>query len=233
MPKEICCCRFVDNNGDNRPDVWAYYKDGAEVYTEFDTTFSGKPDQYRWLNAGGCKWGLDANQDGRIDSWKVISAEEVSQEILQALITRDFARMQPLFLTDAELKSLDLPADQASRIRELLKAAPEKFQETASKLTKLNAKATWIHLETVAPQCVAPEGSAGRAEVIKHARGTLLYDNGGTSDWIQTGEMYQVGNTWRLVGAPVPGASAPESQSGKGIQSAWTTIPNCKSSSPS
>jgi thiol-disulfide isomerase/thioredoxin len=208
--------RFVDTNGDNRPDVWAYYKDGVEVYAEIDTTFSGKPDQYRWFNAGGSKWGIDADKDGRIDSWKVISPEEISQEILHALISRDFARLQPLMLTEAELKSLELPADQTNRIREQLKAAPEKFQETGSKLTKLSPKATWIHLETVAPQCIAPEGSAGRAEVIKHTRGTLLYDNGGTSDWIQTGEMYQVGSAWRLVSAPVPGASAPETANGKG-----------------
>jgi thiol-disulfide isomerase/thioredoxin len=208
--------RFFDSNGDKRIDVWAYYKDGVEVYAEIDTTFSGKPDQYRWFNAGGSKWGVDENKDGRIDSWKVISPEEVSQEILQALISRDFARLQPLMLTDAELKALDLPPDQANRIREQLKAAPEKFQETASKLTKLSPKAAWIHLETVAPQCVAPEGSAGRAEVVKHPRGTLLYDNGGSSDWIQTGEMYQVGSAWRLVSAPTPGASAPESANNKG-----------------
>ncbi len=208
--------RFFDSNGDNRIDVWAYYKDGVEVYTEIDTTFTGKPDQYRWLNAGGSKWGLDENKDGRIDSWKVISPEEVSQEVLQALIAKDFMRMQPLMLTEAELKALDLPAEQASRIREQLKAASEKFQETVGKLTKLSAKATWIHLETVAPQCVAADGAGGRADVLKHARGTLLYDSGSGSDWIQTGEMYQVGGAWRLVSAPVPGASAPDSPSGKG-----------------
>ncbi len=208
--------RFFDSNGDKRIDVWSYYKDGVEVYVEIDTTFNGKPDQYRWLNAGGSKWGVDADKDGRIDSWKVISPEEVSQEILQALISRDFARIQPLLLTEAELKSLELPTEQANRIRDQLKAAPEKFQETVSKLTKLSSKATWIHLETVAPQVVAPEGSSGRAEVIKHSRGTLLYDNGGSSDWIQTGEMYQVGGAWRLVSAPVPGASAPESANSKG-----------------
>jgi len=88
--------RFVDTNGDNRPDIWSYYKDGVEVYAEIDTAFTGKPDQYRWFNAGGSRWGVDDNKDGRIDSWKVISPEEVSQEILQALINHDFARLQPL-----------------------------------------------------------------------------------------------------------------------------------------
>lgn len=208
--------RFTSVNDGTKIDMWSYYKDGQEVYREWSTTNGQAPDQYRWFNAGGSKWGVDENRDGKIDTWKMISPEEVSQEILAALINRDFVRLQPLLLTEAELKTLDLPSDQASRVREQLKAASDKFQETTGKLTKLSPKATWIHLETVAPQCVAPEGSAGRAEVVKHPRGTLLYDNGGTSDWIQTGEMYQVGNGWRLVSAPTPGASAPETANGKG-----------------
>jgi thiol-disulfide isomerase/thioredoxin len=205
--------RFTSVNDGTKIDVWSYYKDGQEVYRESATTNGQPPDQYRWFNAGGSKWGVDENKDGKIDSWKVISPEEVSQEILAALINRDFARLQPLLLTESELKSLDLPSDQAGRIREQLKAASEKFQETLGKL-KLSPKATWIHLETVAPQCVVAEGARG--EVVKHARGTLLYDNGGSSDWIQTGEMYLVGSAWRLVGAPTPGASTPESSGGKG-----------------
>src|SRR5207249_1695135 len=110
--------RLMDTNGDNRPDVWAYYKDGAEVYREIDSTFTGKPDQYRWLNAGGMRWGYDQNRDGRIDYWKAISAEEVSQEVLQALITKDFARLRALMISEGEIKTLELPADLANRIRE-------------------------------------------------------------------------------------------------------------------
>jgi thiol-disulfide isomerase/thioredoxin len=204
--------RFTNVKDGTRIDVWSYYKDGQEVYREWSTANGQAPDQYRWFNAGGSKWGIDENRDGKIDTWKTISPEEVGQEILAALMARDFTRLQPLLLTEAELKSLDLPSDQANRIRESLKAAREKFEETAAKL-KLSPKATWIHLETVAPQCVVVEGAHG--EVIKHARATLLYDNGGGSDWIQTGEMYQVGNAWRIVAAPTPGASAPESSNGK------------------
>src|SRR5258708_8544246 len=48
---------FFDTNDDDKVDVWSYFKDGVEVYREIDSTFSGRPDQYRWLNAGGSKWG--------------------------------------------------------------------------------------------------------------------------------------------------------------------------------
>ena len=61
--------RFFDTNGDDKVDVWSYYKDGVEVYREFDTTFKGAPNNFRWLNAGGMKWGvgsLDQRQGGHL-----------------------------------------------------------------------------------------------------------------------------------------------------------------------
>ncbi len=198
---------FFDTNGDNHIDVWSYYKDGVEVYREIDSTFTGKPDQYRWLNSGGMKWGIDEARDGHIKTWKAIAAEEVSQEILQALIAKDYARFEALLITDAEIKALELPADQASRLRDQRKAAAAKFQDTASKLTTLSAKANWIHLETRAPQCVPADQSGARYDLVKHSGGTILYEVGGKNDWIQTGEMIQVGAAWRVTEAPTPGAT--------------------------
>src|SRR5258708_6703752 len=77
--------RYVDDKDGTKMDLWSYYLNGVEVYREWDTDHDGRPDQYRWLNAGGMKWGIDDNQDGKIDSWKMISPEEVSQEIIQAI----------------------------------------------------------------------------------------------------------------------------------------------------
>jgi hypothetical protein len=203
--------KFFDSNDDNRIDVWSYYKDGVEVYSEVDTTFTGKPDQYRWLNGGGMKWGVDNDKDGRIDSWKQISPEEVSQELLQALANKDVGRFQALLIGEADVKALRLSAEQTSRITEQLKAAAERFQDTATKLTKLTPKTTWLHLETAAPQCIPGDPAKGRADVIRHPRGTVLFDVGGGNDWLQTGEMIQVAaNSWRLTGGPTPGAASPE-----------------------
>ncbi len=205
--------KFFDSNDDGRVDVWSYYKDGAEVYSEIDTTYTGKPDQYRWLNAGGMKWGVDETKEGRIKYWKAISPEEVSQELLQALIAHDQARFQALVVSETEIKALGLAAAQTERIREQVKTAAEKFQDTVTKLgPKLNPKTSWLHLETAAPQCV-PSETGG--EVIRHARGTVLFDVGGGNDWVQTGEMIQVGvNAWRLAGGPTPGAAPPAAADG-------------------
>jgi thiol-disulfide isomerase/thioredoxin len=210
---------FFDSNGDNKVDVWSYYRDGVEVYREIDSTFQGKPDQYRWLNAGGMKWGVDENRDGRIDYWKAISPEEVSQEIVQAVVRKDYARLQALMLSEAEIKTLDLPAAEAGRIRELQKAAPAKFQETCGKVSTLTAKANWVHLETQVPSCVLAEQSGSRFDLVKHERGTILIEQEGKNEWLQTGEMIQVGHAWRIIDAPIQGVAPPVKDKGPDVAS--------------
>ncbi len=196
----------------NIPDVWAYYKDGVEVYRESESetkNYVSKPDQFRWLNGGGMKWGVDEAKEGRIKHWKMISAEEVSQEVLQALANKDFARLQALMITDAEMAQLGLPADEAAHIRQLEKAAPEKFQKTVADLPKLaSGKPNWVHLETAAPECVPAEQIGGRADVLKYPHASVLFEVSGATDWVQTGELIQVGPAWRLIDAPTAGAAA-------------------------
>src|SRR4051794_41039325 len=166
-PRGLPLRKFMDSNGDNKIDVWSYYKDGVEVYREIDTNYNQRPDQYRWLGVNGTKWGVDDNEDGKIDAWKVISAEEVSQEIVQAIATNDFARLQTLMITDAEIKALELPADLASRIREMQKQAPARFQATVAKAV-FNDKTHWVHLETSVPQCLLGEANGMKNDLIRY-----------------------------------------------------------------
>ena len=88
-PQGTILRRFMDTNGDNVVDQWSYYKNGLEVYRDIDANFNNKADQYRWFHTAGTRWGLDKNEDGEIDAWKVISAEEVTAEIIAALARRD------------------------------------------------------------------------------------------------------------------------------------------------
>src|SRR5207244_2066912 len=104
--------------------------------------------------------------------WKAISPEELTQEVVQALITKDVRRLQALMITDAEVKALGLPEHQAERLARLRQGAAAKFQATLAKLPRLNDKASWLHLETGSPQCV-PAGQGGRrVDVVRHPRGT-------------------------------------------------------------
>src|SRR5690606_12489770 len=86
--------RFIDTNGDNKVDRWCYYKDGFEVYRDIDSDFNGKADEYRWLGIAGTRHGIDRNENGTVDYWKAISAEEVSAEIVAALREKDAERFQ-------------------------------------------------------------------------------------------------------------------------------------------
>jgi tetratricopeptide (TPR) repeat protein len=201
--------RYLDTNGDKHVDVWSYYQDGVEVYREIDSTYKGKTDQYRWLNAGGSRWAIDYNGDGKIDAWKMISPEEVSQEVLQAVLTKDLTRLQALWVSEDELKALGFPAAEITRVRDLQKQAPAKFQAACSKLAGLGPQTRWVRLETATPQCLPADQTGAKQDVYKHQRATIFCDDNGKTEMIQTGELIQVGLAWRLVEAPSPGDVTP------------------------
>lgn len=196
--------RFFDTNGDNRIDIWAYYLNGIEVYRETDTNFNEKPDHYRWLNSGGSKWGLDLNEDGRIDTWKQISAEEVSQEILQAVAKRDYSRLQALMLTDTDIKALELTPAERARVQESMHRAATKFQAVASKLAPVADKIRWIYLETDTPQCVPAETNGSRQDVTRYLQCAIVFEANDKADRLLTGEMFLVGQGWKIIDAPTP-----------------------------
>lgn len=197
--------RFFDSDGDRYIDVWSYFLDGQEVYREIDTNGNKKADQYRWLGVAGSRIGIDMNEDGRIDRWEQISPEEVSQEVLQAVITRDIARLSALLINEADLKELQLPAAEVTRIRERLAQVGEKFNQTTAALIDLSNKTQWMHVELAPPQCIPADAIGGSRDIYRYKSGTILYQNAGKADFMQTGEMVQVGRAWKLLDAPVPG----------------------------
>jgi thiol-disulfide isomerase/thioredoxin len=212
--------KYFDMTGSNKPvNVWCYYNKGVEVYREIDSNFNGKVDQYRWMNAAGSKWGLDPTEDGKIKSWKMISPEEVSQEVLAAMGRRDVARFQALLLTDAELKALELPPAELSRVRDLLAKATAKFQATVEKLPAITDKARWDHLEMTAPYCLPADPAGPRQDVTGYAGALMAYQAADKLEYLQVGEMIQVGGAYRLIDAPVPSqVDGPETGLPKDLQ---------------
>ncbi|MEX0611363.1 MAG: thioredoxin, partial [Pirellulales bacterium] len=95
--------RFADTNADNVVDLWCYCLNGLEVYRDVDSNFNHKADQYRWFHTAGTRWGLDDNEDGRIDSWRVISGHEVAEQVVLALKESDPAKFQLVLLTPAQM----------------------------------------------------------------------------------------------------------------------------------
>ena len=106
----------------------------------------------------GSKWGVDLDGDGKIDSWTVISPEEVSQELLAAVLAKDQKRFEALLMLTADLDALGLPAAEAQRIQAKLAAAPAQFQKTCKDLAGLKPADTTLD----SPGNQAPADDPGR-----------------------------------------------------------------------
>ena len=151
------------------------------------------------------KWGVSTQEDGKIDAWQMISAEEFGQEVFAALAAGDFARLQALFITQAEMRAMKLPPEEAQRMIGLVKGARAKFQATRAKLPQLDGKARLIRVESAAPGCVPAEANGTDKDQFRYSTRTILFESGDKEkkhDFVQTGEMIQVGMAWRLVDGP-------------------------------
>ena len=194
--------RFLDTNGDNKLDQWCYYKNGIEVYRDVDSNFNGKADQYRWLGTAGIRWGLDDNEDGRIDRWKMISAEEVAAEVVAALRTRDEKRFQRLLLSPEELKLLGLGEVQAGEIAKKVAAASHSFADLAQRQTVVGKDAEWISFGANHP-CTVPVGFEGaKRDVIVYDAVSAIVATGGKTAQITLGTLIQTEAGWRMIDLP-------------------------------
>ena len=108
--------RFSDTDGDNVVDQWQYYNQGIEVYRDLDSNNNNKVDQSRWLNTAGTRWGLDTNEDGQIDSWKMISAEEAGRLAVEAMIAGDVKTLETLLISPGDIKTLGIEEDDGQAI---------------------------------------------------------------------------------------------------------------------
>lgn len=199
--------KFHDTTGAGGVNMFAYYKDGEEVYREM-VGKNGKVDTYRWLGSAGSKWGTDLDGDGKIDNWLVISPEELSQELLNAIIAKDAKRLQSLMLTQNDIETLGLPATEVDRIGKKMADAGAQFQKLTRELG-LTDKAIWVHLETRVPQTVPADAIGAKSDFVRYRHGTILYQESDAKDakhnWLQTGELIQVGKAWRVIQAPTVG----------------------------
>jgi Thioredoxin-like len=200
--------KFHDTTGDRGTNVIAYYRDGEEVYRELIA--SGKIAQFRWIGPLGSKWGVDLDGDGKIDTWTVISPEEVSQELLAAVLTKDQKRFEALLITQTEMDELGLAGPEAQRIKTKLAATAGAFQKTCKDLSPLKpADTAWIHLEIKLPQTTPSDTVDAKVDLVRYRNAALLYQNGNGQgakhDWIQMGDLIQVGKAWRLIQGPAAG----------------------------
>jgi hypothetical protein len=187
--------------------IIAFYVDGAEAYREVYPPTAGEPYQFRWLGPNGSKWGLDRNRDGAIDEWVVISPEEVSQELVRAVASRDAKRLEPLLITKENLAVFGLPAGDVTALQARVAAAAGRLNATADAM-KLSDKAKWQHVEFGVPNTRPADAFDGREDYTAHKNGTVMVVDGEKNSFLQTGEMVQIGRAWKLVDGPAAGVAS-------------------------
>lgn len=194
--------RFLDSNGDNKVDMWCYYKDGIEVYRDLDTDFDGKTDQYRWLATGGTRWGLDPDQDGRINSWKCISAEELTAEVVAAMKDKDAERFQRLLPTAQEIESLGLGEKQRQELLKWVESSRTGFASLTTSQKSVNAETQWLQFGGTRPGAI-PSGTDGSSkDIIIYDNAAAVIANGGQNSQIVVGTLIQIGSAWRAIDLP-------------------------------
>ncbi len=198
--------RFADTNGDNVVDLWCYYLNGLEVYRDVDSNFNHKADQYRWFNTAGTRWALDDNEDGRIDSWRAISAHEVAEQVVLALKERDGARFGLLLMTSAELNNAGFEKARADRVAKTIKEARAGFSTLASEQRIVTASSRFIDFGSARPARI-PAGTGGSTkDVVILDNATALVESGDKHEQVFLGTLVAVGETWKLIEVPVVGS---------------------------
>lgn len=215
-PEGLILRKFVDTNDDNVVDQWSYYKDGVEVYRDIDSKFSGKADQFRWFNTGGTRWGVDANGDGKLETWKTISAEEVSVEIVGALANRDVERFTRVLLTPDELQSLGLGKAKADALAAKIAKAETDFKALAARKSPL-AESKWLQFSGGKPGTV-PAGTDGSTKDLEAYENVLaIVQVGEKHSQIHIGTVVQVGTTWKVIDAPFLGGEGQAEAAASGL----------------
>ena len=201
-PGGLVLRRFVDTNKDNKVDLWCYYKNGIEVYRDIDANFNGKADQYRWLGTAGIRWGLDPDEDGRIDRWKTISVEEVTAEVVAALGTGNTDRFKRVLLAAAELDDLQLGESHTDQLLEKLHSAESGFGRLVAAQKVVGRDTRWVHCVASRPSLI-PQGTKGaKKDVTIYENVAAVIETGNTPQQITIGTLIQVGGGWRVVDLP-------------------------------
>lgn len=197
--------RFLDTNNDQRIDRWSYFQYGVEVYRDVDSNYDEKADRYCWMGSQGIRVGIDTDQNGKIDRWERISAEEVSAEVVGALAANDSSRFMRLLITADELKRLGLGREHAEKVAQSVQQARTGFAGLASGAGKLQPNAKWLQFAAPSPG-VIPAGEGGAtSDVIVYENVIAMLEEQGQSKELLVGTMVRVNDTWKLIGLPAVG----------------------------
>ncbi len=199
--------RFIDADGNQTVDQYRYYKDGLEVYREIDSTGDAKKvniDQVRWFNMGGTRWGVDLNKDGVIDQWKIISAEEVSMEVVRALATGNANLLKPLLVTAEDLTAVGVEKVAQTAVLKSIANPEQALAETIKQSKTIKPTMRWMQFNCAMPYMVPAEVGKSTQDLYLYENAIAIVENGNETGSIHLGEIVRVGNTWKLTVLPKP-----------------------------
>ena len=196
--------KFLDTDGDGKIDSWRYYNHGIEVYRDIDTNDNEKVDQSRWLNLGGSRWGVDQNEDGRIDAWKVLSAAEASKEAIRAMVAGDDSALLSVMVTPEDLKAVGLNQSMAAKLLESAADASKKSRAILSKSKVLTAQAHWARFDAQLPSIIPADDDKATGDLHVYENAMAIVETQGKFAAVQIGEMIRIGEVWKLTQVPQP-----------------------------
>ncbi len=196
--------RFVDTNDDNLVDEWRYYQHGLEVYRDIDSNFNNKVDQARWLNSGGTRWGLDENEDGKIDRWKAISAHEAAHEAVQALIDGNVRALEAVCITADDIKQLGINEGLSAKLQDSTSNLEIALRKAVAGSKILTKKTRWLRFDATAPGIIPADEGKATQDLLVHENTMAIVEVNEKSELVQIGEIVRVGDTWKLTQIPKP-----------------------------
>jgi thiol-disulfide isomerase/thioredoxin len=194
--------RFMDTNGDNKVDLWCYFKNGVEVYRDVDADFNGKADQYRWLGTEGVRWGVDRAENGQIAAWKIISPEEVTAEVVAALRDKDEQRFERLLLSSDEVRSLGLSPETQKELEKKVAAARAGFRAVAQKQAVVSPQSKWAHFGGSRPGMVPAGVNGSTKDLVVYENVAAVVETAGKHSQVVIGTLVKVGEAWRVIDLP-------------------------------
>ena len=160
----------------------------------------------RTWNTAGTRWGIDKNEDGKIDSWQVISPHEVAEQVVLALKSRDAARFNLLLIAPSELDSLGFDKTRAGSISEKAKAAPAAFSKLLADQKVVSNDTRYVDFGSGRPGTI-PTGTDGSTKDIKFCdNASALVQTGEKHEQVYLGTLVAVGDTWKLIDVPATGS---------------------------
>jgi len=181
----------------------SYYKNGIEVFRQLLSPSDSKlANEYRWMNNAGTRWGIADNRDANINRWKMISAEEVSMEAVNALVSKNAEQFLRLAPSAEELTALGLGTADESKTRQKVGQMRSEFAKFAQEI-RLSPKAEWLQFNGGQPGIV-PAGKDGNPDIIAYENvSAIIRDGENEIKQVILGTIVKVGeNNWRLIGIP-------------------------------